>query len=283
MVTEVKPLLVYILGTGHCGSTLLSFLLNGNPDVVALSEVVKIEAALSRQAPLFQEEEWRRIRELYEKRTGKSFDELDLRPPPLASLLTSGRRAAQRWARPRAALVSGAATATGCRVVVDASKSWQQLLLLQMSGLFDLKVIHLVRDGRAVVASYRRKSGGLWTGVLRWLGTSMVAPVLRTRFTGASWLELSYEALASHPEPSLRRVCRFLGCDYGHQMLNYRQHRWIGIGGNRMSRRSDEEITLDDSWRDAFSLLDRLAVELATWPVNRHYGYRLRPTRSIEP
>src|SRR6056297_1886775 len=43
---SVGPMLVYVVGVGHCGSTLLSLALDRHPDVFAVSEIIGLNAKI---------------------------------------------------------------------------------------------------------------------------------------------------------------------------------------------------------------------------------------------
>jgi hypothetical protein len=156
--------------------------------------------------------------------------------------------------------------------IVDASKSWQALYLMQRSALFDLRVVHLVRDARGVVHSYDKKYGDLRHGLAKWVKSSVAALGLASRFENR-WLRVRYEDLARDPEQTLTTICALLDLEFEPAMLRFRQHPWFGIGGNRMSRRGDETIRLDERWRREMSWGRQLLVNVVGGPLNRYYGY----------
>jgi hypothetical protein len=268
-----RPRLVYILGAGHCGSTLLSLLLNGHSDVFGLSELSKLAAARRDHDEVLATETWRAIRARFDEVSPTPFDALDLGHPSWRTFARWDTSRIQAWAAPRALLMSAIRDVTGAGTLIDASKAWQQLYLLRRSGLFDLYVIHLVRDGRGVVHAYHRKYGALRHGLGRWLKPSLVAPWLERNIPGERWLRLQYEQLAAAPEATLQRVCGFIGIPYEPAMLRFRSHDWFGIGGNRMSKSEDETIRLDERWRREMAPRHRALVEVVGGVVNRYYGY----------
>jgi hypothetical protein len=278
-VTTPSFTLAYILGAGHCGSTLLSMLLNGHSRMLALSELRKIDAQIGRTG---NDEDpgpldtllWQRVRRRYESTSRARFDELHIDHPSWTVFAGWSRERVQAWAEPAVQLLSCIAAESGRDILIDSSKSWQQLYLLRRSGRLRIQVLHAVRDGRAVLHSYHRKYDSFLRGFRQWVKPSAMAPLLRPMFAQSEWLTVHYEELATRPTETLTRVCDFLGTEFEPAMLRFRSHPWFGISGNRMSRSGSEEIRLDEKWRENLPRRERVLFELLGGPLNRFYGYK---------
>ena len=277
--------LIYVVGAGHSGSTLLSLLLNGHSRMVGLSELRALDSLLgtsprgSRRgdpvdASVLATDVWRRVRARYERDTGRAFDQLSVHHPPFKVFRRWDRARIEAWARPVRDLLEAIAVETRSDLLVDASKAWQQLYLLRRSGLVRVKVLHALRDGRAVFHSYDRKYQDVGFSLSHWVKPTLMSAVMRPLFDDADWMTVRYERLASDPAQTLADVCRFLGVEFEPGMLRYRQASWIGIRGNRMSKRDDETIRLDERWRADLSWRKRLLFDLVGGPLNRYFGYR---------
>jgi hypothetical protein len=272
MTGETRPRVLFILGAGHCGSTLLSMLLNGHPACVAVSELSLLHSSLAAGDSVLDRPEWQTARRAFEAKAGMRLEQLSLLHPSWRTFATWSDTQVLAWARPRATLMSCLAEATGRSWIVDGSKSWQQLYLMHRSGLFDLRVVHLIRDARGVVHAYKRKYGGVRHGLSKWLKASAAAFALAPQLRD-HWLRVQYEQLASDPSATLTKICGLMGLVYDPAMLRFRDHAWLGIGGNRMAKSTDTIIRLDEKWRREMSRRDRLIVDLVSGPVNRYYGY----------
>lgn len=89
------------------------------------------------------------------------------------------------------------------------------------SWVKNVKFIHIIRDGRAVVASMyeaAQKYPHHWGGqrsinhcVAEWNSAILLT---ESYFSFSNHLVLSYESLLSHPELQLMRICTFLAVDY---------------------------------------------------------------------
>lgn len=234
--------IVYILGAGHCGSTLLDMLLNGHSRIQGLGEA------------------------------GRKTN-----PPSLLQMIgirlgTNKNPRQVHYAANHLKYISCIGRITGKDVLVDSSKFWQRLLLLSAASPH-LKVIHLVRDGRAVLHSYDKKYHRFFYGWVRWFSPTFMAIPLRLKFSRENWLRIHYEELAENPEETLKKICQFIGVEFEPGMLRFREHLYTGQGGNRMKREDDPAITPDDSWRRQLPSHKKLLFCLLGGWLNRYYGY----------
>ena len=170
---------VFIGGLGRSGSTLLDRLLGQQPGCVAVGEIGLIwRSGLAEDrlcgcgTPLRSCAVWESVARRGVRRVRRapaatvrclarflgSPPALRRAPPP--DLVRSARRRVQRW--PSTVTISRVCSAllqavTGCRVVVDSSKTPAHLAaLLTLPGI-DVHVVHLVRDSRAVAYSWRQR------------------------------------------------------------------------------------------------------------------------------
>ena len=293
--------LVYILGAGHSGSTLLNLLLNGHSQILGLNEIQQIGKYMGQKSNdnRLQTDFWQDVKQCYELTTGKPFTSVsqihwkkasiwqntDLKQwknePNFLTYLAAWKilRHCQaqdfaHWSQCNHSLFSCIVDKSGKKILIDSSKHWQRLYLLQKSGLFNIKVIHLIRDGRAVVNSYIRKFDNFQIGLRRWRNRTMSAFFLRPEFDQADWFQLHYEKLATQPEIVLRDLCAFIGVNYEPQMLNYRRNSCVGMRGNSQVRhRQDETIVLDERWKQELSRLNTSRFTLLGGWLNTYYGY----------
>lgn len=96
------------------------------------------------------------------------------------------------------------------------------------------RFIHLTRDGREVVASYRRKHpGATIEDGCRWWSEGVRHQLRRLdRQQPGSVLAIRYEDLRAKPANELARICAWLGLAYDERMLAYDRHAEHFLGGN---------------------------------------------------
>jgi hypothetical protein len=148
------------------------------------------------------------------------------------------------------------------------------------------KFIHLIRDGRAVVASLyevTRKHADLWGGsyeiercVTEW--NRAVAASSAAIDTGDDGIVVAYETLTANPASEVQRLCKFLGVDYEPQMLT----AYAGVTSSIVNPDEDWKSRLADPINDTglqkyhqlFSTGQRKLVErsLAPLPPNLRLG-----------
>jgi len=125
---------------------------------------------------------------------------------------------------------------TGRPTVVDSSKStvWlsAQIDALVAEGV-RTTLIYLRRDGRAILASRRRKYPELTSGEIieDWLEQIARTDAMAARFPGEV-IELRYEQLATEPESTVRELCRRLGLTFEAPMLRFWESLQHPLGGN---------------------------------------------------
>lgn len=296
---------VYITGTSYSGSTLLSFLLNAQPQLVSVGEATgpipgrfpPSSRACSCGAPLGECSFWHQVGNAMRSR-GFDFDvgrwntgfELGLPPvlsrPLLASLrrnqLDRARdaiverspvlgRQLRETGRRNVAFASSITSIAGKPTFVDASKDPRRVALLMRYTVFRPFVVHLVRDALGYVSSnVKRKRQTLDGAVRSWLVIADHVERLRTVVDRERWQLLRYEDLCKDPAAEISHLARSMGLTLTTPELSFRDadHH---IVGNRMRIRDTSEIVPDESWRE--QLDEREVQEILS--RTRHYRQRL--------
>lgn len=319
--------LAYILAASHSGSTLLAMLLGAHPEIATVGELKLTSLGpiehyrcscrrLIQQCPF-----WNAVRETF-ARAGLDFELANagtdwastapwlarrwLRPlhrgPWLEALrdvllaLTPGWRAhAARVAARNRLLATSVLAAYGKRVLVDSSKIGLRLKFLLRDPAYDLRVIRLIRDGRAVAATYvypeeladahhpQWRGGGsgasreaerltMRAAAREWRRSQEEAETIIATLPAERVLELRYEMLCRDPAESLERVHRFLGVAPRRELPAFRdaEHHIVG-NGMRLDERA--EVCVDERWREYLSAADLAIFEEEAGALNRRLGY----------
>lgn len=88
----------------------------------------------------------------------------------------------------------------------------------------DAQYLHVIRDGRDVVASFRDRWGyraGLRAANSVWRESVLRAREFGARLPDGRYHELRYEALVAEPETQMRALLAFLGEEWDAQVLRY--------------------------------------------------------------
>jgi hypothetical protein len=183
---------------------------------------------------------------------------------------------------------------TGCRVLVDSSKSPVYARLLAATPGLEVAVVHLVRDPRATAWSFLRKKRLPDFGddrlmvrqhplvsARRW-SLWQAATELLWRGRSGRYLRLRYEDFVRDPQPAVRRIVALAGeAPAGSPFTGPATVRLAAthsVSGNPNRFGTGEvELRADEEWRRAMRTTDRAMVTALTWPLLLRYGYPLRP------
>lgn len=189
----------------------------------------------------------------------------------------ASRRAARHLetARNSWIVADAIAASDGTKMVVDSSKSAVRLKLLHMCRPEHVRIINLVRDGRAVAASAMRRQGTDARGAARvWKRENRHLALVLRSVPDRLKHQVSYERLCDDSAGELQRICAFLGLDFEERMLTLWGRDVHNIPGNPMLfRRGRKTISKDERWRRDLSDADVRAFERAAGTFNRSLGY----------
>ena len=68
---------------------------------------------------------------------------------------------------------------------------------------------------------------------------------------------------------------RWIGVEYEPQQRDFSDHERHNVGGNRMRRKTSNELRLDESWRRDLGFIQKIAIDIGTLP-GRYPFLRLR-------
>lgn len=90
----------------------------------------------------------------------------------------------------------------------------------------EAQIVHVIRDGRDVVVSHRKRFG-YWSAVkcvVKWPRYIVTAQAVGRSLPPEQYLELRYEQLVDDPERTTRRLTKFLGEPWEPAILDYGAH-----------------------------------------------------------
>ncbi len=211
-------------------------------------------------------------------------------PLPLASLARvapARRRALERYGGALTRIYGAVAEGAGAGTVIDASKWPRHLFVLRSLGL-PLRVVHLVRDPRAVAHSWSRAiarpQGGGGAAMrtyrpagsaLRWLLFNLLAEAALA--SGTRGRRIAYARLVSDPAAAVAELLAGLGVEAAPPPSLARGEILLepthGIAGNPVRYRHGHlQVRADRRWREEMAHRDRLAVSAICAPLRPRYG-----------
>jgi hypothetical protein len=183
---------------------------------------------------------------------------------------------------------------SGSPVVIDSSKHASLAFCLRSSPGLDLRVIHMVRDSRAVAYSWgkivdRPEAAGSQmstyrptSAALRWnLQNSAVQLLSQLR---TPTLRVRYEDFTADPAATLGRIADFAGLpggpDFGFLGTDGPGRWWAELGATHTASGNPMRFTTgrvpirqDGTWRTAMMAGNRRTVTTLTLPLLMRYGY----------
>lgn len=298
--------LVYVIGCGRSGSTLLDTIMGNHPDIVSLGEMQRMgqphyyeHGYCSCGQPLKACPFWCDVlRQWYQHpavRDLQAYRELQdhfERYHQLPRLFAETRRTSelfQQYATQTRALFEAILEVSGKQIIVDTSKLPMRGLAFSLIPGIDLHVLHLVRDGRGVAWSKKklvqRRSDGshdtkpypVWLSARIWVVTNIMAYLVRRRLHPERAMLCRYEDMVERSAQTLTTIGNFIGCDLSEVIaaILTRTPLTSGhtMGGNRMRLSGNIRLQPDVEWKEKLSPPERLIFyTLAGWLLHR-FGY----------
>jgi hypothetical protein len=312
---------IYILGSGRSGSTVLDTVLGHHADVVGVGELGGLHRAVcvnneycacgrrGRECPF-----WVDVLTRWERAVGparaarylalqRRFQRLG---PASWARLSAGRIALTqslgRYLQLTHELYRSIAATSGKRIVVDSSKNPLRAAALARIPELDLRLIHLVRDGRAVAWSVKKplpknEQAGVhaalrphpaWRTIGYWAVVNLLAEWVQRGRSDRS-VRIRYEDFVSEPRLALGRIGACCGLEFGPVADDVLAGRPIPVGhtiaGNRLRMAGSVRLRPDWEWLEKLPAADRSLCWRLAGPLLKHYGYErdARPPAATAP
>ncbi|SMX47300.1 sulfotransferase family protein [Actibacterium lipolyticum] len=292
---------IYVVGYGRSGSTILDIALGQHPKIFGAGEI----AAMCRHvwanneycacgARIQECQFWPDVMAQWLPQAGgvDGFFSLAKQVEPLVSpARILGLGAVKRYADLSASLFQGVADAAGTDVLVDSSKMPGRGLALAESDQIDLRVIHLVRDARGVANAMSRpmeidvekgvqkkiKARSPYRTAIRWRMYNSFAERLGRKVGADKFVRVRYEDFAAQPAEEFARIGAATGMDLSAICTALEQSQPImpahQMAGSRIRMKKDLTLRFDNNWEDKMTPADQQKVVRVTSEQLRRYGY----------
>jgi hypothetical protein len=311
---QEKQKLIYIMGCANCGSTLLTTLLARHSQITTVGElkltaITDIDSYLCGCGQrLLDCEFWRSV----QKRCRERGVELDpvrfrthfegtgwlnhklihssVRPAWMERLRSLGlvmnpsaRNELNRVLQRNLTIMQAICEEENKPVFLDGSKDPVRLLHFARSGLFDIRAIHLVRDGRAIVASYKKRSPDTSGNIELWKTKAIECERVRSLISASHIHTLRYEDLCADVSGNLKSLFRFIDVPDESQACQEDapgSSRHIIGHNSRLS--STCEIRVRQEWQNILTESELKLFGSREGSLNERYHYKGPPSCDFE-
>jgi hypothetical protein len=161
----------------------------------------------------------------------------------------------------------------GGRIFLDGSKEPERLYHFQKSSIWNLKVVHLLRDGRGVTNSYMKHyKVDMRAAAREWLRTELACWQAKSKFASSEVLTVRYEDLCANPPEMLGRIMKLVGLDNAFHRTRTSASD-VHLLGNDMRLQFSNAIAVDEKWKTELRSTDLTVFEVIGGSRNRRSGY----------
>jgi len=305
----MKKKIVYIAGYGRSGSTLLDIILGSHPEATNLGEVGNLfdlfcdktsfcscgtkyekcdqwSEVLKRSFPDVSRntlQYYKKVQHTIEKWTN------------LHRLLMPNSQVKERriYTKFIGELLSGICNTLGNGILIDSTKNsypfaWRALALYRLCGL-DVRLIHLVRDGRGVINSkikgnnkkmkiglHGKEPFSAYRGLIGWILSNLFVIITRMFLPKGCYHLVRYEDLILNPDNELNKMGQFLHLDFSEVIERIQDGKVFNVGHLVAGNRITEKKTISIETRSVKDV--RLAPHikflyyLLGWPIIAYLG-----------
>lgn len=300
---------VYIMGSGRSGSTVLDTVLGNHACIESVGELANAGRAWGSTNEYcscglragdcgF----WKDVKNDWESRLPSALSsgdwwKLQREFERIRSLFKTMRHGArqstmfEQYATGIRELYRALQAVSGAEFIVDSSKNPVRALALSYVQDIDLKLIHLVRDPRGVAWSYKKpykqnSAGGVQVEMsgeaiartsLRWRLANNLSEMATRCVSREDAFRIRYEDFVFDPEGVLHEVGNMIGLDFSWIISGILQGGGFNVGhsiaGNRVRMSGEIRLRPDVEWRDHLNSADRAIVGLLAGPMMKRYRY----------
>ena len=280
---------IYILGQGHSGSTVLSKIIGSNINIRSLGEVRHWSNALSKKHLFIKEADYRCS-------CGQALDKCNFFSKITNNYRTKYNLNAYLNKKGKLDLILfilGLKKVNAIKInnddyikflkdiksqisekyIIDSSKTIGNLIKLKNTEEIDLFVIHLIRDVRGVGNSYDKiKNYNFYIEVINWI----IFNYLYRKFLKNSklnYISVSYDMFAQFPDTYLSKIGNTLNLDFSDYKENIIKTEYHEIAGNEKYAKKLYDIKYDQTWQIELPLFKKMFASLIGFFFNRRWVY----------
>lgn len=272
---------IYLLGRGRSGSTLLSHVLGSQRNILNVGELKNFweyhcrEDKMGRKCSdglrLDDHPFWNKVRSELKSKINNEFPNLKVKNN-------------DEFNNNNSAMFKAINKVSGDDIIVDSSKKFERLKrLLKINK--DIYTIHVVRDPRAyafsIIKSNKRaltkneKPKAVWFKIVTWSVYNFYIKLYLT-ITRVRHMTLIYEDFVDKPKNNLKKIFNFIGKEDCSVKECFSEPQPV-FGGNVWFLESkNTNIKKDELYKSALTRKEWLKFTILSFPILLIFGYPLR-------
>ncbi len=162
------------------------------------------------------------------------------------------------------------------KFIVDSSKRFLQANCIKSKIKDEVYLIRLVRDGRGVANSIKKRKGNDFRPYLKkWKRTNKLSGLLYNKFSKNRRYFIRYEDFTSNYQSEINKLFEFIGLSkLDFTEVSDRDCHFIGGSSTLRDRKMTiENIISDDSWKKNLSEKELSIFNKIAGKLNKKYGY----------
>ncbi|SMO87588.1 sulfotransferase family protein [Fodinibius sediminis] len=280
--------ILYILGAGRSGSTILATVLNDNANIRHVGELhhffsyVDNDDFCSCGLRLSQCEYWSRV-------LNALSNGIKDKPGEIASLCDGmeyhtviphhilGLKKGDTFKKYQEAqeyLINSIRNVDNHQYLLDSAKYIGRFLALRRIYGNDVKGIYLVRDVRGVIRSFQKKvqtQSPPFRTLIYYILINFWAQILYFALPGEQIIKVRYEDIVDNPVATLDRIGDFLDLDLSDSIIKIRNKQPFEIphivGGNRLKKSKEVILQKDRDWLENMTTVQKVCYYFFTLPL----------------
>lgn len=236
---------VFILGTGHCGSTLIDLILGSNKKIRSLGEINSLMNNELKNNGFWNSDLIKKVEKHFRFKKNKIIS-FDFYRFPRSKIFEN-----------RKDLYQTIFQNTPEEILIDSSKqlAWVKRGVSHVGEDIEPKIIYLFRNPLAVINSYKRKSNSSLVEITKDVKKRLEKNNTFYKNISVKKTFLSYEDFCNNPEEKIKELCVFLDINFESDMLEYWKFDHNHISGNSGTRSlldkyRQKGLKLDNSRQD---------------------------------
>lgn len=289
---EDKIKLVLLVGDGHSGSTLLDLIMDSHSKILGVGEISHYKrmrdydvncacGKIIRDCNFWNKAvigvDWNSLPLI-----GRNIKDFIFNPLNFVYFDDENDKKElndKKYIKETEKLYRNALRVSGKEIVFDSSKSPDRAELLIQGDLFDVVLLHLVRDGRGVVYSHIKLGRKPLSYMKQWAVVNLRTKIVKIRNKDIKNIFILYEDFVKNPVGVTSYILEQIGLEFESNMLNFNSYEHHQVGGNaRLKNKKDtSEIKFDIKWKKQMALRYKIIFDLLFGWLN--VFYKIKPKK----